>query len=219
MRRVNWRGWLIVLCISLCSGAILFLKCLRPIGLEYAQNLVQQTASYAIHDALTHQICQNRTQYAGLVSLERDDSNHITALKTDTILADYLKVQLVRATYDALNTLEQSGLEIPLGTVFFPSIFAGQGPALHVGIASLGYADADFISAFTSAGVNQTRHQILLEIHAEARLMTTFGGCDVQLKTQMAVTDTVIVGTVPNSYTYIDDTEQSLLGKVNDYAE
>ena len=128
-------------------------------------------------------------------------------------------MQLVRATYDALNTLEHSGLEIPLGTVFFPSIFAGQGPALHVGIASLGYADADFISAFTSAGVNQTRHQILLEIHAEARLMTTFGGCDVQLTTQMAVTDTVIVGTVPESYTYIDDTEQSLLGKVNDYAE
>ena len=103
--------------------------------------------------------------------------------------------------------------------MIFLSIFAGQGPALHVGIASLGYADADFISAFTSAGVNQTRHQILLEIHAEARLMTTFGGCDVQLTTQMAVTDTVIVGTVPESYTYIDDTEQSLLGKVNDYAE
>lgn len=219
MRRVNWRGWLIVLCAALCGGTVLFLSCLRPIGLEYAQNLVQQTASYAIHDALTHQIYQNRTQYEGLITLERDDANQVTALRTDTILADYLKVQLVRATYDALNTLEQSGLKIPLGTVLFPSVFAGQGPALHVGIASLGYADADFISAFTSAGVNQTRHQILLEIRAEARLMTTFGGCDVQITTQMAVTDTVIVGTVPDSYTYIDDTEQSLLGKVNDYAE
>ena len=49
--------------------------------------------------------------------------------------------------------------------------------------------------------------------------MTVFGGCDVHVTNRMAVTDTVIVGTVPDSYTYIDDTEQSLLGKVNDYAE
>lgn len=219
MRRVNWRGWLILLCALSAGGMALFLHVLRPVVLEYAQNLVQQTASYAIHDTLTGQIYQNRAQYGDLVLLERDDANQVTALKTDTILADYLKIQLARAAYDALNTLEQGGLDIPVGSILFPSLFAGRGPALHVGIASLGYADADFISAFTSAGINQTRHQILLEVRAEARLMTIFGGCDVQVTNRMAVTDTVIVGTVPNSYTYIDDTEQSLLGKVNDYAE
>ncbi len=219
MRRVNWRGWFLLLCVTLCGGAALFLHVLRPVVLEYAKNLVQQTASYAIHDTLTGQIYQNRAQYEDLVSLEHDDANQVTALKTDTILADYLKVQLARKTYDALNTLEQGGLDIPIGSILFPTLFAGRGPALHVGIASLGYADADFISAFTSAGINQTRHQILLEVRAEGRLMTVFGGCDVHVTNRMAVTDTVIVGTVPDSYTYIDDTEQSLLGKVNDYAE
>lgn len=219
MRRINWRGWLVVLCAVFCGGCVVFLHILRPVVLEYAQNMVQQTASYAIHDALTGQIYQNRAQYEDLVCLERDDANQVTALRTDTILADYLKIQLARAAYDALNTLEQGALDVPLGSVLSPTIFAGRGPHLHIGIASLGYADADFISAFTSAGINQTRHQILLEIRTEARLMTLFGGCDVNITNRIAVTDTVIVGTVPDSYTYIDDTEQSLLGKVNDYAE
>ncbi|WP_164706690.1 sporulation protein YunB [Intestinibacillus sp. Marseille-P6563] len=219
MRRINWRAWLILLLLCSLGCTWIFLRLLRPIVLEYAQNLVQQTASYAIHDTLTDVIYQNRAQYEDLVTLERDNENQVTALKTDTILADYLKVQLSRAAYDALNTLEQGGVDIPLGSVFFPTLFAGRGPTIHVGVASLGYADADFISAFTSAGINQTRHQILLEIQADARLMTAMGGCDVSITNRMTVTDTVIVGTVPDSYTYIDDTEQSLLGKINDYAE
>lgn len=219
MRRVNLRAWavLLLLCAAGCAWA--FLRLVRPLVLEYAQNLVQQTASYAIHDTITDAVYQDRAQYEELVTLERDNENQVTALKTDTILADYLKVQLARAAYDALNTLEQGGLDIPLGTIFLPTLFAGRGPSIHVGVTSLGYADADFISAFTSAGINQTRHQILLEIQADARLMTAVGGVDVNIVNRMAVTDTVIVGTVPDSYTYIDDTEQSLLGKINDYAE
>lgn len=197
---------------------VIFINFIRPIALEYSKNVIQQTASYAIHDILTDTIYKNRSDYQQLVTLERDSLNQVTALKTDTILADFLKIQISRAVYDALNTLEHGGVDIPLGSIFAPTFFAGQGPSIHVGIASLGFADADFISAFTSAGINQTRHQILLQVNAEAQLITCFGMTDVKIKDEIVVTDTVIVGNVPESYTYIDDTEQSLLGKVNDYA-
>lgn len=218
-QKIGWKLWLAAVLTALVTGAILFTIKLRPIVLDYASNLVQQTASYAIHDIIRDRIYQNRAQYEELVTLERDNANQVTALKTDTILADNLKVQLARAAYDALNTLEESAMEIPIGTVLAPTFFAGQGPKLRVGVASLGYADAEFISAFTSAGINQTRHQIILEIRAQARLMTALGGTDLEVINRMAVTDTVIVGTVPEQYTYIDDTEQSLLGKINDYAK
>lgn len=219
MRRINWRGWLLIIFLIILTICSVFLSVIRPIVLEYAQNKIQQTVSYAIHDMLTQKIYENRAQYEQLITLERDNDNRITALKTDTILADYLKIQLARAAYDALNTLERGNIEVSLGTILLPTLIAGRGPTLNLGITSLGYADADFISAFTSAGINQTRHQILLEIRAQARLITAFGSRDVKITNRLAVTDTVIVGTVPDSYTYIDDTEQTLLGKVNDYAE
>lgn len=218
MKRKKFKKMFILLILSIIILAYIFLKILRPIALQYSQNVIQQTASFAIHDVLTDTIYQNRSDYEKLVTLERDSSNQVTALKTDTILADFLKIQISRATYDALNTLEKSGVDIPLGSIFAPTLFAGHGPSIHVGIASLGFADADFISAFTSAGINQTRHQILLQVNAEAQLITCFGMTDVKITNEIIVTDTVIVGNVPESYTYIDDTEQSLLGKVNDYA-
>lgn len=218
-RNINWRGWAVLFLLGVTVCFALFTIRLRPVVLAYAENLVQQTAAYAIHDTILDKIYQNRAQYEELVTLERDSENRVTALKTDAILADALKVQLARAAYDALGTLEESGMDVPLGTILAPTYLAGTGPKLHVGVTSLGYADARFISAFTAAGINQTRHQILLEVQADANIMTVIGSRTVTIKTQFAVTDTVIVGTVPNQYTYIDDTEQSLLGKINDYGE
>lgn len=192
---------------------------LRPITLQYAQNIVQQTASYAIYDVLTNDIYENRSQYENLVILEHDSENKVTALKTNTILTSFLKSELAHSAYDALKSLEQTGVDIPIGSIFAPTLFAGQGAKIHIGVSALGNANANFISSFTSAGINQTRHQIILEVVSQAEILTFFGSKKVIITNKLIITDTVIVGTVPNSYTYIDDTEQSLLGKVNDYAE
>ena len=202
MRRINWRAWLILLLLCSLGCTWIFLRLLRPIVLEYAQNLVQQTASYAIHDTLTDVIYQNRAQYEDLVTLERDNENQVTALKTDTILADYLKVQLSRAAYDALNTLEQGGVDIPLGSVFFPTLFAGRGPTIHVGVASLGYADADFISAFTSAGINQTAYRVVMKMSLQVTAVTAFARETVTVPYETVAAEVLVVGDVPVVYAY-----------------
>ena len=41
MRRINWRAWLILLLLCSLGCTWIFLRLLRPIVLEYAQNLVQ----------------------------------------------------------------------------------------------------------------------------------------------------------------------------------
>ena len=56
-------------------------------------------------------------------------------------------------------------------------------------------------------------------MRAGFRILTPFGVTYKEVKTSYPVTDTVIIGTVPEQYTYIDDTRDGLLGKINDYAE
>lgn len=220
MRRIRRKSGLALLFIPfvVAIAYLLALNAIRPLLLDHAQNYVVHEASFALYDVLTDTVYQNRAQYQNLVQLERDQNQAVTALKTDGILANYLKVQITQAVYQALDQLERTQITIPLGTVVSPDFFAGQGPTFTVGISGLGYVQADFISAFTDAGINQTRHQIILEVTAQIRILTGLGGMDTEVKNQLVVTDTVIVGHVPEQYTYIDDTEQSLLGKINDYA-
>ena len=108
-------------------------------------------------------------------------------------------------------------MRIPLGTLLGTDFFAGQGPAVNVGVSGLGNVKTEFISAFRDAGINQTRHQMILKVTSQIRILTSLGSVDTQVTNELAVSDTVIVGHVPEQYTYVNDTEQSLLGKINDY--
>lgn len=218
-KRGKWkRRLLLALLLPVLAAVALTLGLVSPMIEEYAVNQAQYTATNAINSAMLDKIYQNRTAYEGLVTLERDESSHVTALRTDVITMGSMKAIMVNEVYDTVNTLESRIIEIPLGSVFAPAYFAGQGPRIQVGMAGLGFAKAEFISAFSSAGINQTRHNILLEVTAEVRvLLPLLGHRDVTITSRYPVTDTVLVGTVPDHYTYIDDTGQSLLGKINDY--
>lgn len=214
-RKYHWKRWAAlaaILGIAACA-----VSALRPQFLAYAEDHVRETVSYALYDVLTETIFAQRSEYAELVLLERDSSSGVTALRTDSILSNRLKVDAARAVYDALRTLENQTLTVPLGNVFLPAFFTGCGPELEIGMVGLGYADAEFLSAFTSAGINQTRHQVILEVSAQIRLLSLLGARTVDVSSRLAVSDTVIVGSIPEQYTYIDDTEQDLLGKVVDY--
>lgn len=207
---------LVIIFVFAAFAAFVGLR-LRPIFMEYAINLVEDTMLQEINNVMQDKIFSERETYENLVVLERDTENHVTALTTDVIAIGNVKAELVNGLFDRINDFEQGTVEIPLGTVFAPSFFSGMGPTIDIGMAGLGQVSAEFISAFSSAGINQTRHNIIIEVHAGVRILTPFGGEDREIVTTYPVTDTVIVGTVPEQYTYIDDTRDELLGKINDY--
>ena len=52
----------------------------------------------------------------------------------------------------------------------------------------------------TSAGINQTRHQIFLELDVQLSFLMPWRGMDTSVQTEILVSETVIVGQVPGSY-------------------
>lgn len=216
---LTWRGRLLVFALAVVLLFTLVTLRVRPLILEYGSNLIQYTATRAINEALEDKIYQNRADYEELVVLERDSENRITAVKTDSISINRIKTQMVSEVYEEINRLEQSTLEIPAGTIFAPTWCGGMGPKVKVGMAGLGFVSADFISAFSQAGINQTRHNIILEVQAQVDVLTPLGKKTTTVETQFTVTDTVIVGTVPEQYAYIDLNSGDLLGKISDYAD
>ena len=52
----------------------------------------------------------------------------------------------------------------------------------------------------STAGINQTRHQILLDLDVEVSLLMPWLTVSSQVQTELLVSETVIVGHVPESY-------------------
>ena len=111
-KRGKWkRRLLLALLLPVLAAAALTLGLVSPMIEEYAVNQAQYTATSAINSAMLDKIYQNRTAYEGLVTLERDESSHVTALRTDVITMGSMKAIMVNEVYDTVNTLENRIIE------------------------------------------------------------------------------------------------------------
>lgn len=210
-------GIALLLLLALTIALVVYsMARIQRIFMEYAVNLCEDSAIQEINNLMEEEVFSNPAACQDMVVLEHDTENRVTALRTNIFAIGRMKSRLVNGLFERLGDLEHTTVEVPLGTVFAPHFLTGKGPSLDIGMAGMGQMSAEFVSAFSSAGINQTRHNIIIEIHAGFRILTPLGGKDIEIVTNYPVTDTVIIGTVPEQYMYIDEMHSGLLGSIHD---
>jgi len=116
-----------------------------------------------------------------------------------------LKTEIVEDVLESLSQINHSELAIPLGNLTGADILSGRGPKVPIRIVPLGVVEANFSNEFVSAGINQTRHQIMMEIHVDVSVLFPGYSAEKKVTTQICVAETVIVGNVPDSYLNFED--------------
>ena len=79
-------------------------------------------------------------------------------------------------------------------------MFSGTGPKIPVTLASTGFTEADIESSFKSGGINQTVHSVSMRVKTTVNVILPYGITSVSLETAVPVTETVIVGNVPDIF-------------------
>ena len=70
---------------------------------------------------------------------------------------------------------------------------------LPVEVVAVGTAHAEFESSLSDAGINQTRHQILLDVTVAVEILLPGSTLNTEIGAQIPVAETVIVGAVPDT--------------------
>lgn len=199
------------------SGFIVFDRKLRPVVRQYATSRVTYLATCIINDVITEELAEQEGASNELVSFEKNEGGDIVALKTDMMKINHLKSRITTRIAEKISQLDQSQISVPLGNIVASDLFSGRGPRIHVQLVPVGSAKAEFISAFTNAGINQTRHQIIIEVAATMSLVTAGTSASCTVQTQMSIAETVLIGRVPESYTYLEDATEEQIDNYNDY--
>jgi sporulation protein YunB len=190
---------------ALSFGLLYINNHLRPIMTQMAQTQVDRLASRVINQAITKRITDDGVTYGSLVYFEKDVYGHITALKTDIIAINRLKADITDEVLTSLEHADTSQLAIPIGNLINSDVFSGRGPRIRLKIVPLGTVSAAFSNQFSSAGINQTRHQIMMDIIVDISVLLPGYRVGTQVGTQVSIAETVIVGAVPDSYFQMDD--------------
>lgn len=208
--------WLLIGCCLLALGALAVDLRLRPQIREWSQARARYLASRVINEAISQEMEENREEYRELVRFEKDQFGQILAVQTDIVTINRMKARIVSRISEKLNDTDISVLRIPIGNALGGDFFYGRGPLASVRIIPLGSANADFISVFTNAGINQTRHQVIIEAQVELSVLAPGSESVVTVSSQISVAETVLIGNVPESYAYIGGQG---LGKYNLFSD
>jgi len=197
----NRRRLLIILVIVVFVLGFLYLQfSVAPLIVELAKARVDNRASYIINEAIETQMQSDDIDYDNIVYLEKDINGNITALKTNINEVNRLKTQILSVMDDLLLDLDVNEIGIPLGSLILPELFSGSGPLLPVKVMSVSASDAEFHNAFSEAGINQTAHRMMMDVTITMTVLTPIGTQSVTVTSAVVVAETVIVGSVPESY-------------------
>lgn len=167
---------------------------------ELAETQVRNATSDLINDAIDKQIETGNIRYDRIVYFEKDLEGRITALKTNMTEVNRLKTSILNLINDEILALDTTDITIPIGSLLFPELFSGRGPGIPVQILSIRNSDGSFSSYFSEAGINQTLHQLTMDVSVDVSVLMLGKAESFTVSSQVVVAETIIVGQVPNTF-------------------
>ena len=168
--------------IGLIVSVVLVDLRLRPYIQSISSYQARIYGTRVINDAIYAELAKDNVRYDNLVTLTQNAQGEITSLQTDMVA---------------------------LGRLSGAQLLSGRGPDLNLKVVPSGYMTSEIRNQFDSAGINQTRHQIMLCI--DMRVLAIIPGYTVatDIHTEYCLAETVIIGTVPDTFLNMEDSADS----------
>lgn len=190
-------GKILFLLILLILAIVLFSRQIKPVMESSTVNEAKVTAVGIINNVVLNEINTDAVSYENLVHIDRDADGRVLSITSDVPKMNRLKAKIIADVQKGLDGSGNSNVDIPLGTLLGSNLFHGRGPNLRLKLTLAGNVRADFKSTFGSAGVNQTRHQIFLNVGVSVYSFLPGVAATTDVSTDVLVAETVIVGEVP----------------------
>ena len=155
-------------------------------------------ATEAVNRAIKGEIAN--VDYSQLIMVQKDNQGQVVLMQPNLVRINQLASDTTLAIQASLQSLVNQQFSIPVGQVLGSQLLANYGPRVRVSIYPIGTVRTNVFDRFEEAGINQTRHRLYLDIETQVKVVVPLITSDVTVSTQVPITDTVIVGRVPNVY-------------------
>lgn len=204
------KKWVAVILLILIVIAYLLIdEAVRPTILSISEARLRAIAVKAMNDAVRETVGKD-INYADLINIEKDQNGNITLVYANAVLMNNLAASTAIAAQDKILSIGEQGISIPIGTIIGGQLLSGRGPAVSVKFEPVGSVTTDFKTEFEDAGINQTRHKIYLILNSSVRIIIGNASQTVEISSQVLISETIIIGDVPQSYMRFESKEGRL---------
>lgn len=191
---------------------LIFSFMVNPVIMDTVEIKSMALATRAMNSSIAD-VVMNSIVYDDLVNIISDDFGNITMIQANSLEINNLSKDLAQACEERITEYGGVGVTIPMGTFTGVPLLVGRGPRIKVKMTPIGSVVCKFVSHFETAGINQTVHKIYVNIAATVSVVMPLSSRKFQAVQQVLISESVIVGQVPEVYLQ-SDTLDTLLNFV-----
>ncbi len=187
----------IILAAAMIAAAFIAYYYLRiaPVISDIVIESTRMKVSEAIDD-MTEQHLYD-VSYDDFVITRTNEEGMVTLVQINSVNVNLFARRVTSLIRGEMKAFEETGVQIPLGTVTGIPLLSDLGPELTYNVLNLGVVDADFTSDFTSAGVNQTLHRIYMRIVVNMKIILPGYSLAFDNGSTVLICENIISGDVP----------------------
>lgn len=190
---------------------------IKPILYELGTSRAASVGQNVINTAIENVLSKNDALENDILNIEKDSQGKITAVIPDLKEMNKLKAKIAIEINEQMKKTTNSRISIPIGSLTGIPYLSNLGPRVNFNLIPYGKTQIDFKTSFTQAGINQTRHEVTVNVKlSTALLIANKQTTSTKIETTVPVSETVVIGDVPQSYTnFVTDEEHHREDAVN----
>lgn len=182
---------------------------LRPVILTLGESRIRQMTAKTLNDAVRLALSEQGPKLK-LIDVMLDGNGKVVCLQANQVKLDEIASHAATYAQDTMAQISEQNLNIPLGAAFGMKIFSGFGPLIPIRTLQNGNVVAEYHTEFVSTGINQTRHRMVIRLKAQVTLLVPTGSKNIEINTDIPVSETVLIGNVPQTYVNVANKDEML---------
>ena len=189
--------------LLLIAAMLVFLMCsalfLKDLSSQIAVSDASDIVTVNVNNVVSDIMLSGEYSKDSFVNLEKSASGEVTAISSNMAKINALSAEILHRVVGVTEN-HVITVEIPIGNLTGVSLLMGRGPSVPVQIIVLTSSRVEFNNSVVTAGINQTKHQINLEVIVDIDVLIPWDTLSTQVVTEVLIADTVIVGQVPDTF-------------------
>lgn len=180
-----------------------FDKIVTPTVLTVADGEMRAKAIEIINTCILEEY-NKEFNYEEVIKTEKDKDGNIVLLRANTLKLNHIASKVALNAQKQIKELGNVGIKLPIGYITKNNILSYFGPSITVKMQPIGYIQTTYSSEFESAGINQTRHKIYVQVKTRIKVIIPITSNDIEVQNEIPISETIIVGKIPDTSINLD---------------
>lgn len=187
----------------------------------YSKKAAVNAINKNVNSIILEELSKDGLNYDNIIRVEKNNDGNTSFVKADMIAVNKIKNKLDLRIASLCECDDIFVTKIPIGNLFGHGLLHGKGFDIKVRFRPIGDSSTKMTGALIDSGINQTIYRISFKTQINIAIVFPFKYIETPVIFETVICETVIVGDVPEAFTYFnmegDITSDEFQGYIEDF--